>query len=822
MPLRCSRRPDLPFLVNLPLDPAILDPSPVNFHPNQAIPDPFVTSPSRPNAPSITHSHIRPQPRKPTDLKHQLAAFDVAHGTTPLSSAQHQHRSTADPSTYANSTRADGLLTESHSATDSTAPVDVTLTSATTPLTFAPCADLTITGPKGAAPDPRRVVTPLCPDAWESELRELGLLDEFGDIPSGLRHGFHIGASDPVTTLYIPKNHASAILHPNAVEKHINTELRAGRYSGPFSKTDLLNLIGPFRTAPLGVVEKASAPGNFRIIQDFSYPHDDPLHHSLNSQIDGDEFTCTWGFFADVASFVSQAPPSAEGATFDVESAYRRIPVHPDDQPHIVVMWNNQFYVDHAVPFGAASSNGLFGRCGDAMEIILSKRTNCRVFKWVDDYLVIRTPLLPPHPAAHRLTTEDDIYTIAKPLGWPWKEVKTHPFATIFAYLGFEWDLSHKLVSIPLAKREKYLVRLRTWKSTPSVSLKDTQAVIGTLVHCCLVITEGRPRLAGIIAFGAIFPQAWKQRFTKLRASPRAQDDIDWWITRLSNGPFHCSLAPPPPPVDIPIYSDASTSFGLGIVIDGKWSSWKLLHGWKNKDRGIGWAEAVAVEMALETVIAQGLTDASISMHCDNQGIVHAWKAGRSRNVEQNLVITRIAARAAEHNLWVNLIYVNTAANPADKPSRGLTPPGLIHHYNPITIPRLFALSWKHVTPIPTSLHHHPSTRMERLFQNNKQHKRKSSTDDNHKAHKRTHKLAIKKQDRRAKPTIRQNTPTKPIMQLILSELIAPVTTLPTAFQFQVPFVLQSSLASGTAANYQSAVNIYMRFCNIHGVHANL
>ncbi|KDN33138.1 hypothetical protein RSAG8_13773, partial [Rhizoctonia solani AG-8 WAC10335] len=351
-------------------------------------------------------------------------------------------------------------------------------------------------------------------------------------------------------------------------------------------------------------------------------------------------------------------------------------------------MWNDTFYLDHAVPFGATSSNGLFGRCGDAMAIILSKRTNCRVFKWVDDFLIIRVPCPPNHPTAHHLTTEDDIYAIAHPLGWPWKEVKTHPFASIFAYLGFEWDLSHKLVNIPPAKREKYLVRLRAWRLAPSVSLKDTQAVIGTLVHCCLVITEGRPRLAGIIALGAIFPQAWGQRFTKLRPSPRALDDVDWWISRLASGPFHCPLTPPPPLNDIPIYSDASTSFGLGVVVNGKWSSWRLLHGWKTKDRGIGWAEAVAVELALETAITLGITDASIIMHCDNQGIVHAWRAGRSRNVEQNLVITRIAARAAEHNLWVNLVYINTTDNPADKPSRGVAPADLAHHYNPISIPR--------------------------------------------------------------------------------------------------------------------------------------
>ncbi|KDN34886.1 hypothetical protein RSAG8_12073, partial [Rhizoctonia solani AG-8 WAC10335] len=276
------------------------------------------------------HSHNGAQPQNPTDPEHHLVAFDVAPGTTLQSNARHQRNPVGGLSTYPNLTTGDGLSMGNHSATNSTAPAVAMLNDVKTPHMYAPYADHTSMVHKNAMPDPRRVVTPLRPDAWEAEIRELDLLDEFGDIPPGLRHGFRIGASGQVTTLYIPKNHASALLHPDAVEKHINTELCAGRYSGPFSKTNLLDLIGLFRTAPLGVVEKSSAPGSFRIIQDFSYPHNDPIHQSLNSQIDGDEFTCTWGFFADVALFVSQAPSGAEGATFDVDAAYRRIPIHPD------------------------------------------------------------------------------------------------------------------------------------------------------------------------------------------------------------------------------------------------------------------------------------------------------------------------------------------------------------------------------------------------------------------------------------------------------------------------------------------------------------
>ncbi|CEL58626.1 similar to polyprotein [Rhizoctonia solani AG-1 IB] len=578
-----------------------------------------------------------------------------------------------------------GSWTVGHSVTDSTAPVGVSPTGVTTLHTSVHYAGPTTMAHKNAPHNPRKIVTPLRAEAWEAELRILGLLNEFGDIPTSLRLGFRLGTSGLITSTYIPKNHASAISHPDAILDHINTELNAGRYSGPFSKSMLFDLIGPFRTAPLGVVDKSSSPGKFRIIQDFSYPRNDPLISSVNSQIDAKDFTCSWGFFADVANFILETHGDSEGATFDVDAAYRQIPVHPDDQPYIVVMWEENFYLDHAVPFGATSSNGLFGRCGDAMAAILSRRTSCRIFKWVDDFLIIR----PPTHATDTLvtTTEDSIYAIAQPLGWPWKPSKTTPFASSFTYLGFEWNILSRTVKIPPKKCAKYLDRLHTWLSSSSVTLKDTQALIGTLIHCCLVIPDGRSRLTGVITFSSHFPQCWSKRFHRIQPSVQPRHEIEWWIKRLLEGPVHHTLSKPPPPNYMTIHSDASTSFGIGIVLDNHWSAWRLLQGWKSKDRGIGWAEAVGVELALEAVIAQGVSNASITMNCDNQGVVFAWKAGRSRNAEQNLVLMRITSRAAEHNLWLNLKYIDTSANLADKPSRGLLPPDLIHLFNPFTVP---------------------------------------------------------------------------------------------------------------------------------------
>ncbi|KDN36470.1 hypothetical protein RSAG8_10808, partial [Rhizoctonia solani AG-8 WAC10335] len=260
--------------------------------------------------------------------------------------------------------------------------------------------------PSPATNDLRKVVTPLIPDAWESTLRRHNLWLRFHDIPDCLRYGFHLGTSHSLSASSIPSNHKSALDNVGIVEDAITKELAAE------------SLIGPFRSAPLGVVAK-SKPGEFRIVQDFSFPKDGGPHPALNAEIDADAFTCEWGFFSDIADIIVACPPGTEAATLDVDAAYRHMPIHPEDQPHIVIMWNDQVWLDHCAPFGASSSNGIFGCCGDAMAHIAEAMGMGPVRKWVDDFIFFRLP--PPLPSDPPRFSLQDIYNLAASLGWPFK-----------------------------------------------------------------------------------------------------------------------------------------------------------------------------------------------------------------------------------------------------------------------------------------------------------------------------------------------------------------------------------------------------------------
>jgi hypothetical protein len=151
------------------------------------------------------------------------------------------------------------------------------------------------------------------------------------------------------------------------------------------------------------------------------------------------------------------------------------------------------------------------------------------------------------------------------------------------------------------------------------------------------------------------------------------------------------SIELPPPASPLTIYTDASTSHGIGVVIDNKYLAWSLIGGWKADGRDIGWAEVIAVEMAVIWLAHRGVRNASVTILCDNQGVVLGWSAGRSRNMHQNSTIACIAALSASLGIRVSLSYVNTKDNLADAPSRNVTPPGITLAHDPPAIPEHLA-----------------------------------------------------------------------------------------------------------------------------------
>lgn len=608
-------------------------------------------------------------------------------------------RSVAAPSTALRLAQPDPRPVSSVFAPGSAAAISTTLlhvprapsTSAATPHLDTPPVLAAALLPTSLSNPLSRIVTPLVVDEWERQLAAAGLSD-FSTIPAGLRHGFDVGL-DRVSTLArfsaserftLYDNHKSAVRYPSVISANLEEEKAEGRISDFYAPEDLYALVGPFRNAPLTVAAKDGDFAKGRVCQDFSHPRDSAEDPSFNAQLDMDAFTCDWGTFSQCYLLAASAPQGAQVAVFDVKAAHRRVPVLPWQQCFYAIYWQGLVALNYCCQFGAASSSGLWGRLADAFRALFKfSFPGCDSINWADDFTFWRYPLA----SGDYSISEDDIYAFADRLGWPWSKKKTKDFSHRFAYLGFTWDLREKTVEVTDAKKSKYIAALEPWVPGFKCTRSDVQSLLGKLVHCSLVLPEGRSRLPALSRFCAAFADG--DRYARFRLPDNIAADLQWWRSAL--GAMFCGMRvrEVPPPLDIDFFVDASTGWGIGLVLNGSWDYWRLREGWKSKGRDIGWAEMVAVELGLRALVERGYSGVHVKLRSDNKGVVGALDAGKSRSVQSNRVLQRIVACMLDNDLWLSVEWVASEDNPADEPSRGIPAVGRVRHVHAFRLPFL-------------------------------------------------------------------------------------------------------------------------------------
>lgn len=101
----------------------------------------------------------------------------------------------------------------------------------------------------------------------------------------------------------------------------------------------------------------------------------------------------------------------------------------------------------------------------------------------------------------------------------------------------------------------------------------------------------------------------------------RAQrDDLLWWEAQLWLPFLGLHIIHPPPQLTIDIFIDTSTSWDIGMLVDGRWLAWEFKPGWLSLGRHIGWGERVAVELCICTLISSGFRNVRVRVRSERRG----------------------------------------------------------------------------------------------------------------------------------------------------------------------------------------------------------
>lgn len=468
-------------------------------------------------------------------------------------------------------------------------------------------------------------------------------------VSDGLHNGFRLKYT-PGPLVSAVRNNPSAYKHKEVVSDYLLKELARGSVAGPFIDPpfDFLHI------SRFGVIPK-SEEDQWRMILDLSFPSDG----CVNMGISDEDAKVSYEGLDFVIDNIIQAGRGCFLSKFDIQAAYRNIPVHPDDRYLLGMRWEGFYFVDLALSFGGRSAPGIFTSVADVLtQICLLSLRHSFLSHYLDDFIQIVAARY-----GHRIALKESHQAtdVLHDLGVPVVPKKTIRATNILPHLGVILDtlkMEARLSSEKLAALDK---ELASWNSRRSGTKRDLLSLIGKLMYATQVVHHGRPFLRRLINKAS----ALKRMHFRVHLSVQDREDLRWWQELLINwnGVSLFSFRHWEFIHDLFITSDAAQSKGLGIIYKSHWCSvpWPA---WQEEKVNIAILELIPVIIAAHTW-GSGWHRRKILFRIDNSAVVDSLNSGLPRDRHLAFLVRHLSKLAVIHSFRYRARHLPGKENPA-------------------------------------------------------------------------------------------------------------------------------------------------------------
>ena len=240
---------------------------------------------------------------------------------------------------------------------------------------------------------------------------------------------------------------------PNTPESSISTFRQPSTVAGPYTVPPFPS----FHTRPFEAIPKRHQPGKSRLILDLP----SPLGASVNDGILKDPFSIHYVSVDDAIRTIVALGPGAKMAKFDVQAAYRNVPIHPSDRRLLGMRLRGNYYVDLVLPFGLRSAPFIFDSVASAVGWILSHNYCVSLlFHYLDDFLTLDPPSSPVCQS-----NVNTAFAVFARLGLPLHHEKCKGPATCLVFLGMEFNSVTQTARLLDDKFARIVALLHTWST---------------------------------------------------------------------------------------------------------------------------------------------------------------------------------------------------------------------------------------------------------------------------------------------------------------------------------------------------------------------
>ncbi len=447
----------------------------------------------------------------------------------------------------------------------------------------------------------------------------------------------------------------SASRNRAAVRRKLGKEIEAGRVAGPFAERPLPRL----QCSPIGLVPK-KAPGEFRLIHHLSYP----VGKSINDGIPKESCAVQYTKFDRAVELAANHGKGALLAKCDVKSAFRLLPVHPDDFELLGFKFEGKYYFDKALPMGASVSCSLFEMFSSFLEFKINSISNANsVLHYLDDFLFVG----PPNSEKCKILLSS-FQSVCEVLGVPLAPEKTEGPSPIITFLGLEIDTVKQQVKVPADKLKTLRNLITATLGSEARSLQSIQSLIGSLNFVTRAIRPGRPFTRRLIDL----TKGLSRASDKVQVGSGARKDLSMWLEFLSNYNGASFFLEPcfTTSVDLKLFTDAAGGIGYGAYLQGHWLQERWANDILRANLSIAFLELYPIVAAV-TCWGDLMANKKVEFWTDNKAVVAIINCQTSRCPHIMSLVRCLVLQCLSYNILFKAIHVPGVENSiADSLSR--------------------------------------------------------------------------------------------------------------------------------------------------------
>jgi hypothetical protein len=249
------------------------------------------------------------------------------------------------------------------------------------------------------------------------------------------------------------------------------------------------------------------------------------------------------------------------------------------------------------------------------------------------------------------------------------------------------WNGVDKTVKLPLKKLEERKNQINVFLVPKAeFGFNDAEVLAGRLNHVSFILPQLRCYIRSVYRW----MNEWKKVWATRGIPSDVKEDLGFWLKTLENYK-HTRLCPTPEPIEIGWVGDASTSYGIGVLVGHRWTQLRLKETWSRATppRTIAWLETVAIRIGvlILQLTRNDIQGSNFIVYTDNTTTESVLESRKSKDYHANNEWKKIQELIISLEMDISPKRVISKENTADSLSRGIVKPHVAENRVWINIP---------------------------------------------------------------------------------------------------------------------------------------